>query len=89
MATFSNILTTENGKKMAVKYYCKSCDYKCYKKYNWDAHLITSKHSKTTNSNILATENGKNGKNEVNYCCENCGKEYNDRSGLWRHKKKM
>jgi hypothetical protein len=22
------------------------------------------------------------------YCCENCGKEYNDRSGLWRHKKK-
>ena len=67
---------------------CKSCDYKCYKKYNWDAHLITSKHSKTTNSNILATENGKNGKNEVNYCCENCGKEYNDRSGLWRHKKK-
>ena len=88
MATFSNILTTENGKKMAVKYYCKSCDYKCYKKYNWDAHLITSKHSKTTNSNILATENGKNGKNEVNYCCENCGKEYNDRSGLWRHKKK-
>jgi len=88
MATFSNILTTENGNKMAVKYYCKSCDYKCYKKYNWDTHLLTSKHAKTTNSNILATENGKNGKNEVNYCCENCGKEYNDRSGLWRHKKK-
>jgi len=88
MATFSNILTTENGNKMAVKYYCKNCDYKCYKKYNWESHLLTSKHSKTTNSNILATENGKNGKNEVNYCCENCGKEYNDRSGLWRHKKK-
>ena len=73
---------------MAVKYYCKSCDYKCYKKYNWDTHLLTSKHNKTTNSNILATENGKNGKIELNYCCENCGKEYNDRSGLWRHKKK-
>ena len=87
MATFSNILTTENGNKMAVKYYCKSCDYKCYKKYNWEAHLLTSKHNKTTNSNILATENGKNGKIELNYCCENCGKEYNDRSGLWRHKK--
>jgi hypothetical protein len=24
----------------------------------------------------------------VAYCCENCGKEYSDRTGLWRHKKK-
>jgi ribosomal protein L37AE/L43A len=23
-----------------------------------------------------------------NYCCENCGKEYAERTGLWRHKKK-
>ena len=22
------------------------------------------------------------------YMCENCGKEYNDRTGLWRHNKK-
>jgi hypothetical protein len=25
---------------------------------------------------------------KVAYCCENCGKEYSDRTGLWRHKKK-
>jgi len=29
-----------------------------------------------------------NVKNEKKYICENCEKEYNDRAGLWRHKKK-
>ena len=88
MATFSNILATENGNKMAVKFYCETCDYKCYKKYNWDSHLLTAKHLKTNNINNLATENGKNGKKTANICCENCGKEYKDRTGLWRHKQK-
>jgi hypothetical protein len=88
MATFSNNLATENGKINVVKFYCECCDYKCYKKYNWDAHLQTAKHLKTINFNNLATKNGKNGKKMANNCCENCGKEYNDRSGLWRHKQK-
>jgi hypothetical protein len=88
MATFSNNLATENGKKKEVKFYCECCDYKCYKKYNWESHLQTAKHLKTININNLATENGKNGKKMANNCCENCGKEYNDRTGLWRHKQK-
>jgi hypothetical protein len=88
MATFSNISATETGKKLAVKFYCESCDYKCYKKYNWDIHLLTTKHIKSSNFNNLATENGKNGKKMANNCCENCGKEYKDRTGLWRHKQK-
>ena len=88
MATVSNNLATENGNKMAIKFYCETCDYKCYKKYNWDTHLLTAKHIKTTNGNNLATENGKNGKKMAITCCENCGKEYKDRTGLWRHLKK-
>jgi len=88
MATFSNILATENGNKMAVKFYCEGCDYKCYKKYNWDAHLLTAKHLKSQNVNNLATTNGKNGKKMALNGCENCGKEYKDRTGLWRHKQK-
>ena len=88
MATFSNISATETGKKLAVKFYCESCDYKCYKKYNWDTHLLTTKHIKSSNFNNLATENGKNGKKMANNCCEICGKEYKDRTGLWRHKQK-
>jgi len=88
MATFSNILATENGKNIGAKFYCKPCDYNCYKKYNWDTHLLTAKHIKTLSSITLATENGKNREKITINCCENCGKEYNDRSGLWRHKKK-
>jgi hypothetical protein len=46
---------------------------------------------KSLNVNNLATENGKNGKNGKKMApnsCENCGKEYKDRTGLWRHKQK-
>ena len=44
-----------------------------------------------TNVNILSTENGKTGITGINkaiYTCENCNKEYKERTGLWRHKKK-
>ena len=41
-----------------------------------------------TNVNILSTENGKTGINKAIYACENCNKEYKERTGLWRHKKK-
>ena len=51
---------------------------------------MTAKHQKATNSNISATKNEQNEQNEQNlsYYCNNCGKKYNDRTGLWRHKKK-
>ncbi len=87
MATLSNNLVATCGKKTAKEYYCEVCDYKCYKKYNWDKHLLTQKHKFTISSNELVAKSGKKWQN-VLYMCENCGKEYNDRSGLWRHKKK-
>jgi len=88
MATIGNNLVAKSGIEMASKYYCESCDYKCFKKYNWDKHILTSKHINSTNGNELATENGKKWQKDTIYCCENCNKEYNDRSGLWKHKKK-
>ena len=84
MATFSNIFGAKKGKKYNNDYYCELCDYECCKKYNWDRHLLTSKHQLATNSNKLATKKGQKGQKNV---CENCNKEYNDRTGLWRHKK--
>ena len=83
MATFSNNLVAENG---IHTYYCEKCNYKCCKKYNWDKHILTTKHYKATNGNNLATEKWQKWQNKQ-LCCENCGKEYNDRTGLWRHKK--
>jgi hypothetical protein len=90
MATLSNILVAKSSKSGNNDYYCEYCDYICSKKYNWDKHNMTHKHQKMVESNILATEKWQNdqkvAKNTI-YCCENCGKEYRDRTGLWRHKK--
>jgi hypothetical protein len=88
MATFSNNFVAFCGKKVANEYYCSFCDYICSKKYNWEKHLFTSKHLKSTNNNILATENGKKWQKDQTFSCVKCHKEYNDRTGLWRHSKK-
>ena len=86
MATLSNNLVAKSGKSGNPNYYCEKCHYICFKKYNWNKHLTTSKHIKATNDNNLATEKWQKMANRV-FCCENCGKEYKDRTGLWRHKK--
>jgi hypothetical protein len=86
METLGNILVAKSGKKVANNFYCEKCDYTCYKKYNWDKHILTAKHSQETNGIILETESGKKWQNE-NICCENCNKEFKTRSGLWKHKK--
>ncbi len=90
MATFSNSEATKNVAKVAKIYSCDLCDYTTCKKFNLDKHLNTSKHKLLCESNNLATEEiGKVGKVAIkNYNCEYCNKEYCDKSGLWRHKKK-
>ena len=91
MATFSNIFGAKKGKKGQNEYECELCDFICCKKYSWDRHILTSKHQNATNSNKLATEKGQKGQNEQNeqkLSCERCNKEFKDRTGLWRHKKK-
>ena len=86
MATFSNNLVANSGKSGNPKFYCEICDYICSKKYNWEKHLLTKKHVQATSGNVLATEKWQKMANK-SFCCENCGKEYGDRTGLWRHKK--
>jgi len=86
METLGNNLVAKGGKKWQPDYYCEKCDYKCFKKYNWDKHLTTSKHLKETNGNNLETDSGKKWQSEC-LTCENCNKIYKNRSGLWKHKK--
>jgi hypothetical protein len=90
MATLSNKLGARLSKNEDCIYECTFCDYKCCKKFNYDRHILSLKHMKATKINKMATQNEENEQNEENgmYCCNNCGKEYNDRTGLWRHKKK-
>jgi hypothetical protein len=86
METFGNNLVAKSGKKVAKNYYCEICDYSCYKKYNWNKHLLTSKHNVETNENDLDTESGKKWQIQK-YTCK-CGKQYKNKSGLWKHHQK-
>ena len=94
MATLSNVFEQKTSKMSTNGFVCEFCDYTCSKKFNFDRHNLSSKHFKATNGNISATDNEQNEqkgakKTDVKaYCCENCGKEYTDRTGLWRHKQK-
>ena len=84
METLGNNLVAKNGIIPIDKYYCELCDYKCSKKYNWNKHLLTSKHHVEASGSNLETESGKI---EQNNCCEICNKEFKTRSGLWKHNK--
>jgi hypothetical protein len=67
--------------KTCHRFYCKKCDYGTSKKSSYDNHLLTAKHQKTTvNNHIMPTQ--------TVYICSECDKNFNDRAGLWRHKKK-
>ena len=61
---------------------CKECDFICSKKGDYNRHILTSKHKLATSSN-----NNNIYIEKISYICDNCNKEYQDRSGLWRHKK--
>ena len=67
-------------RKYPFKHHCEACDYKCYKRRDFDKHLATRKHHKATTT---ATA-----ENTPQHICSHCDKTYNDRTGLWRHMKK-
>jgi hypothetical protein len=77
MDIFSN---QKVGKSSTDNYYCSICDYYTSKKFNYDKHIFTAKHKKSTFSN-------QNVANVATHSC-GCGKVYSDKSGLWRHQKK-
>ena len=76
------MLSNENDSKKLTKYCCEKCDFNASSKNDYNRHLLTKKHN-SINSQCLAME--KTQKNT--YICE-CGKQYMDNSGLWRHKNK-
>jgi hypothetical protein len=81
-------MSTKTSKNEQIGFYCDFCNYTCSKKFNWDRHILTSKHQLSTKVNNLATKNEQNEQKGQKLSCENCSKEFKERSGLWRHKKK-
>jgi len=84
METLGNQKTSKNEHFL---YKCELCDYQCSKKYNFDRHISTSKHSMETNGNILETKTSKNEQDDI-FICGKCNKSYKHRSGLWKHNKR-
>ena len=64
----------------STDFFCKTCDYRCFKKQHLEQHYNTIKH-KILNGNQMETKN-----NETTIRC-GCGKTYKNRSGLWKHAK--
>jgi CRISPR type III-B/RAMP module RAMP protein Cmr1 len=83
-------LGNQNQQKTSNKFYCKICDYYTMRKCNFDDHLLTAKHKKNENGNILESNGNENQQFSSNskYTCQKCDKEFNNRSGLWKHNKK-
>ena len=80
-----NNLGAKKGKKGQKEYYCEKCDFICCKKYSWERHLFTAKHTQEINGNDLGAKKGKKGQNS--YICEFCDKYFNTNAGLWKHTK--
>jgi hypothetical protein len=92
MLTLGDNLGAKTSKNEQPEYYCSFCDYKCSKKFNWDRHLLTSKHIDAAKCDISAakcdTFGEKTSKNEQHHLtCEFCNKTYLHRQSLWRHYK--
>ena len=86
MEIIGNDLGAKKGKKGHVDYYCEKCDFKCFKKYSWDRHIVTSKHTKEILVDDLGAKKGKKG--QIEYFCEKCDKCFQTNAGLWKHKTK-
>jgi len=69
--------------KSSENYECLNCIYSTFRKSQYDRHLLTSKHIKST---ICQQSSTKINKKSSAFDCS-CGKVYKERTGLWRHKK--
>ena len=71
--------------KNAILLDCPSCDFKCFKKSDWERHISTQKHLHRTKPLNLNT---KNAENDKKFICKFCQKSYKARNSLWYHENK-
>ena len=72
-------MTNEKSQKIAKKFVCETCYYKCFNKFDYNKHLSTRKHLKT-NETIEKSQ-------KVEYVCDNCNNTYKHQSSLCKHKR--
>ena len=69
---------SENSEKKTANFICEKCDYICFKKQHLKQHFLSKKHKNAIGNNV---ENSVNNTETQKHICE-CGKVYQDRSGL-------
>jgi len=74
--------------KNAEKLYCEKCNFKCFKKSNWEIHLLTRKHKNRIKLNDFEYKKYQIMPNCQIFKCKKCDKEYKARNSLWYHEKK-
>ena len=80
-------MADKKGQKCVNFFYCKNCDYKTSRKFDFNRHILTPKHKNTTFIQQNTTKCVDFSNNVTNFFCE-CGKIYSYRSSLYNHKKK-
>ncbi len=73
----------EKMPKNAEIFECKKCNFKCSKKSNYKAHLMTLKHQNRTKLNEKMPKNA-----APLFECEFCHKSYKKRNSFWYHQQK-
>lgn len=71
--------------KNPKEFSCDFCQYNTVNKKDYSKHILTRKHQFRTNENNLEHKNPQ--KSQL-FECDNCGKTYKAKSGMWNHKKK-
>lgn len=77
-------MATEKTQKNSKKFCCDICLFITSNKNDYNRHNLTQKHIRNTSATF---SNNNATKKTHNHICSICNKEYNNRSGLWRHKK--
>jgi hypothetical protein len=77
-------MLSESSQKTVKDFRCEKCDYNTCRKTNYDKHVTTAKHLKTTNAMQNTTESSK--KVAYLFWCD-CGNSYKHHSSLWKHRK--
>jgi hypothetical protein len=80
-------LSNKKEAKSSNKYNCILCDFSTSRKSNIEKHYLTRKHLSKSEHVTLSNKKEAKSSNIITYICENCNKEYKNRTGLWRHKK--
>ena len=82
---FRNTMEYKNVQKGADIFFCEICDQTYERKWLFDRHKLTLKHSENTKE-YTKVQKSVSEPGDDKYVCD-CGKTYRFHSGLWKHRK--